>query len=107
MINRARNCKKLTMAGLKKLKNVTGIRGALYRLGEVQARTAFTAGAVADFLRLRRHHNNSRPPITAVVVGRNDDYMSDFALRLEATIAWNIKYLATEIAFVEWNTPAD
>src|SRR5258708_2038227 len=95
------------MTGLEKLRNVKGIRGALYRLGQVQARTAFTAGAVADFLRLRRHHKNLRPSLHAVVVGRNHVYLSNFALRFEATIAWNIKYLATEVVFVEWNPPAD
>src|SRR5882762_635687 len=95
------------MTGLKKLRNVTGIRGALYRLGQLQARTAFTAGAVADFLRLRINHNGARPSITAVVVGRNDDYMSDFKQRLQATIAWNAKYLVDEVVFVEWNPPAE
>lgn len=107
MIDRARGFHKLTMAGLEKLRNVKGIRGALYRLGQLQARTAFTAGAVADFLRLRINHNGARPSITAVVVGRNDDYMSDFKQRLQATIAWNAKYLVDEVVFVEWNPPAE
>src|SRR6266446_4359826 len=95
------------MTGLEKLRNVKGIRGALYRFGQVQARTAFTAGAVSNFLRLRRHHNGARPSITAVVVGRNDDYMSDFKQRLQATIAWNTKYLVDEVVFVEWNPPPE
>jgi hypothetical protein len=95
------------MASQKKLKDIKGIRGALYRLGELRTRTAFAASGIASFLRLRFHRNGSRPSITAVVVGRNDDYMSDFALRLRATIAWNIKYLANEVIFVEWNPPPD
>jgi hypothetical protein len=33
--------------------------------------------------------------------------MPDFAERLEATIAWNGRYLAQETIFVEWNPPAD
>ena len=95
------------MASRKKLKDLKGIRGALYRIDQLRARTAFAADAVADFLRLRIHHNGSRPSITAVVVGRNDDYMSDFRQRLHATVAWNVKHLVNEVVFVEWNPPAD
>jgi len=95
------------MANQKRLRDIKGIRGALYRLNELGARTAFAADGIANFLRLRFQRNGSRPSITAVVVGRNDDYMSDFALRLRATIAWNMKYLADEVIFVEWNPPPD
>lgn len=95
------------MAIQKKFRDLKGIRGALYRLGQLQARTSFAADAIASFLRLRIHQNGSRPSITAVVVGRNDDYMPDFKQRLHATIAWNVKYLIDEVVFVEWNPPAD
>jgi hypothetical protein len=95
------------MANQKGLRDIKGIRGALYRLNELRTRTAFAAERIADFRRLRSQRNGSRPSITAVVVGRNDDYMSDFALRLRATIAWNMKYLADEVIFVEWNPPPD
>lgn len=95
------------MASRKKLKDLKGIRGALYRIDQLRARTAFAADAIANFLRLRIHHNGSRPSITAVVVGRNDDYMSDFRQRLHATVAWNVKHLVNEVVFVEWNPPAD
>jgi hypothetical protein len=95
------------MKSQSKLRNIKGIRGALYRLGELRARTVFAADQIGSFLRLRFHRNGSRPAITAVVVGRNDDYMSDFALRLRATIDWNMKYLADEVIFVEWNPPPD
>src|SRR6266478_2100383 len=93
------------MASQKRLRDIKGLRGALYRLNELRTRTTFAAAGIADFLRLWFHRNGSRPSITAVVVGRNDDYMSDFALRLRATIAWNMKYLADEVIFVEWNPP--
>lgn len=76
-------------------------------MDQLRARTVFAVDGAANFLRLRFHQNGSRPSITAVVVGRNDDYMSDFALRLRATIAWNMKYLADEVIFVEWNPPPD
>src|SRR5438128_1934547 len=33
--------------------------------------------------------------------------MSDVADRLEATIAWNLKHLVSEVVFVEWNPPPD
>jgi len=89
------------------LRDIKGFRGALYRLDQFRARTGFAADVMAEFLRLQSHRNGARPSITAVVVGRNDDYMSDFAHRLRATIAWNTKYLADEVIFIEWNPPAD
>ena len=95
------------MASQKKLRDIKGIRGALYRVDQLKVRTEFAVDGVANFLRLSLHRNGRRPPITAVVVGRNDDYMSDFAHRLRATIAWNMKYLADAVIFVEWNPPAD
>ena len=95
------------MASSKRLRDIKGIRGALYRVDQLRVRTGFAVDGIANFLRLRFHQNGTRPPITAVVVGRNDDYMSDFAHRLRATIAWNVKYLADEVIFVEWNPPAD
>lgn len=33
--------------------------------------------------------------------------MSDFRERLYATIEWNVRYLVSEVVFVEWNPPAD
>jgi hypothetical protein len=45
--------------------------------------------------------------VAAIVVGRNDDYMSDFAARLSATLEWNLRYLISEVVFVEWNPPPD
>jgi len=95
------------MASSKKLRDIKGIRGALYRVDQLRVRAVFAVDGIANFLRLRFHRNGTRPAITAVVVGRNDDYMSDFAHRLRATIAWNMKYLADEVIFVEWNPPAD
>ena len=92
---------------LTNLKNVKGVRGVIYRVGQLQTRTAFATRNAANFRALRAEQNGQRPAITAVVVGRNDDYMSDFANRLRATIAWNIKYLVSEVIFVEWNPPAD
>lgn len=88
-------------------KHTPGIRGLIYRLGLVRQRAGFVwrgAGGYASF-RLRR--NGLRPQIAAVVVGRNDDYMSDFATRLMATLEWNIRYLISEVVFVEWNPPPD
>jgi hypothetical protein len=91
------------MAGLGNLKEIKGVRGAIYRAGQ----TAFAMRAAANFAALQRETNGRKPPVTAVVVGRNDDYMSDFIHRLRATIAWNSRYLVDEIIFVEWNPPAD
>jgi hypothetical protein len=95
------------MASQKTLSEIKGIRGALYRIDQLRARAAFAVDGITNFLRLRFDRNGSRRSITAVVVGRNDDYMSDFALRLRATITWNMKYLTDEVIFVEWNPPPD
>lgn len=93
---------------LDRLKEIRGIRGVVYRLGEARRRTAFAARAAAGFVRLRAERNGgARPSVTAVVVGRNDDYMPDFKQRLEATISWNTRYLADEVIFVEWNPPPE
>ncbi len=89
------------------LREIKGFRGAIYRLEQFQARTTFAADGLANFLRLRIKRNGSRPVAGAVLVGRNDDYMSDFVHRLHATIAWNAKYLVDEVVFVEWNPPPD
>lgn len=82
-------------------------RSINYRLGEVQKRTSFALHGASEFLKLRKRENGRRPKISAVVVARNDDYMSDFADRLRATIDWNVRYLVDEIVLVEWNPPAD
>jgi len=82
-------------------------RSISYRFGEVQKRTSFALHGASEFLKLRKRQNGDGPKISAVVVARNDDYMSDFAERLRATIDWNIRYLVDEIVLVEWNPPAD
>ena len=92
---------------VRKLTEIPGIRGASYRLVQGQKRLAFALRGVSNYSRLRLEQNGSRPQIAAVVVGRNDDYMSDFRERLYATIEWNIRYLVSEVVFVEWNPPAD
>ena len=80
--------------------------GLIYRLRQGGARAGFAATVIQAFARL----TVSRPPrigLSAVVVGRNDDYMPDFAQRLRATIAWNLRWLADEVVFVEWNPLPD
>jgi hypothetical protein len=83
---------------------ITGIK---YRLNQLQRRTAFAVSGARNYARLRVRKNGHRPQIAAVLVGRNDDYMSDFCERLYATIEWNLRYLVSEVVFVEWNPPAD
>jgi hypothetical protein len=86
-------------------KNTPGIRGLTYRLGLLRQRAGFVVRGAGGYAALRLRRNGSRPRIAAVVVGRNDDYMSDFATRLFATLEWNIRYLVSEVVFVEWNPP--
>lgn len=73
---------------------------------QLTKRVAYPARNVVEFSRLRRASAEG-VEVTAVVVGRNDDYMADFAQRLVATIAWNIRQAVTEVVFVEWNPPSD
>jgi hypothetical protein len=89
------------------VRDIKGVRGALYRVGQMQARGAFATHGIANYLHLAVTGNGSRPDIAAVVVGRNDDYMSDFVERLHATLEWNVRYLVNEVVFVEWNPPGD
>ena len=95
------------MSRLSRLKEIKGIRGTLYRLNQLQTRTGYGVRSISHAARLRLSTNGARLGITAVVVGRNDDYMPDFRERLEATINWNLKYLVDEVVFVEWNPPPD
>lgn len=94
------------MGNINSLREVPGIRGALYRLGRLQQRTAFAIRAAADYASLPLN-GTENPSVAAVVVGRNDDYMPDFKDRLFATLEWNLKHLIDEVIFVEWNPPAD
>lgn len=43
--------------------------------------------------------------LSLVMVGRNDDYMPDFAQRVRIAIEWNLRHLVEEVIFVEWNPP--
>lgn len=83
------------------------IAGVKYRLGQLQQRTAFAMRGTSNYAKLLVRSENHKPQFAAVTVGRNDDYMSDFRERLLATIDWNVKYLVSEVVFVEWNPPAD
>jgi hypothetical protein len=81
--------------------------GIKYRLNQARARSAYALRGARQYVQLRFREKGNRPQIAAVMVGRNDDYMADFRERLEATIAWNTKYLVDEVVFVEWNPPSD
>ncbi|HSE21857.1 MAG TPA: hypothetical protein VLB68_09355 [Pyrinomonadaceae bacterium] len=83
------------------------IAGIKYRAKQMQTRAGFAFRGGVNYARLITRNGNGRPNIAVVCVGRNDDYMSDFRERLIATIDWNIRYLANEVIFVEWNPPAD
>jgi hypothetical protein len=80
-------------------------RSISYRGATALDRLAYTARTLWNGLRLRTISAESVPPVTLVVAGRNDDYMPDFGSRLEATLSWNLRFLAQEVVFVEWNPP--
>ena len=93
---------------LSTLKNIWGIRGVTYRLAQLHQRASFALRGAGSYVRLQaRSRKDERPSVAAVMVGRNDDYLSDFRERLYATIEWNVRYLIDEVVFVEWNPPAD
>jgi len=81
------------------------IAGIRYRLNQLQLQAAFAMRGANNYARLRFKRNGERPQVAEVLVGRNDDYMSDFRERLYATIEWNTRYLVSEVIFVEWNPP--
>jgi hypothetical protein len=83
------------------------IQGVKYRLQQLQQRSGFAVRSAGNYAKLMVRSDNHSSQIAAVTVGRNDDYMSDFRERLLGTLAWNIKYLVSEVVFVEWNPPAD
>lgn len=83
------------------------IAGITYRLNQFHQRAAFALRGASGFARLRQRSNGHAPRVSAVMVGRNDDYMPDFAHRLRATIAWNVRAIVDEVIFVEWNPPDD
>ena len=91
---------------LDKILQVRGIRGIVYRFGQLGQRAAHALSVTHDFARLKKGGNGYRISTAAVIVGRNDDYMPDFKKRLRATVEWNIRYLVDEVVFVEWNPPA-
>lgn len=86
---------------------MASIAGLKYRLGQLQLSTGFAMRAASNYAKLMVRSGNGRQQISAVAVGRNDDYMADFRERLFATVSWNTKYLVSEFIFVEWNPPAD
>jgi hypothetical protein len=88
-------------------RDTPGIRGLTYRFGRLRQRAGFVFRGAGGYVNFRLHRNRTRPRITAVMVGRNDDYMADFAARLQATIEWNVHHLISEVVFVEWNPPPD
>ncbi len=90
-----------------KLRETKGIRGALYRLGQLEKHTTYALRGIKDFTKLRMYNGTRRPSIAAVVVGRNDDYMPDFEQRLHAAIEWNGQCLVDEVIFIEWNPPPE
>jgi hypothetical protein len=92
---------------VRKLTEIKGLRGASYRIGEFQKRAKFAVRGSAGYARLRLAARSEQLPISAVMVGRNDDYMPDFRERLVSTIEWNLKNGVAEIIFVEWNPPSD
>jgi hypothetical protein len=90
-----------------RLIEVKGLRGVHYRLGVLQQRINFAAKGTINYCRLKTAQKADLPRIACVVVGRNDDYMADFRERLYATLEWNLRYLVSEVVFVEWNPTPD
>ena len=80
--------------------------GVTYRAREWTRQASLGWTQWRDGVSLRMGPRTARAPVTAVVVGRNDDYMPDFTHRLRTTIEWNGRYVR-EVVFIEWNPPGD
>ncbi len=83
------------------------LTGVTYRLNQTHLRFSYAMNGASSFIKLQNRLNGGSSSIAAVMVGRNDDYMPDFANRLRATIAWNARHFIDEAIFIEWNPPAD
>jgi len=83
------------------------IKGVKYRSEVAINRIAYAVKGAGNFARLRGAGNRPMAQVAAVMVGRNDDYMPDFADRLRSVIVWNLRHLTDEVVFVEWNPPPD
>ncbi len=79
-----------------------------YRYNQLKFNLQYASNGLLNYSRLSTAAKSGKyPQIAAVMVGRNDDYMQDFALRIRATLKWNVSNLVTEPIFVEWNPPPD
>lgn len=83
------------------------LQGFTYRLSQLAQHGGYATRSVAHFAYLHAVRRTERPLLTAVVVGRNDDYMPDFRQRLQVTVSWNTRHIVDEVIFVEWNPPHD
>jgi hypothetical protein len=83
------------------------LTGIIYRFNQAQLRLSYALNGAGSYVRLRNQTNGRKASVASVMVGRNDDYMPDFANRLRATIGWNVRHFVDEAIFIEWNPPAD
>lgn len=81
--------------------------GVKYRLNEFRLRAEYALDGGFQHVKLRRLSSRKLSSLSIVMVGRNDDYMPDFADRLRITIDWNLRHVADEAILVEWNPPPD
>ncbi len=77
--------------------------GIKYRLDQALIQARYAGNGLSGYLQLGNDRNSAWPSIAAVMVGRNDDYMPDFAERLRITLEWNIRHFVVEPILVEWN----
>ena len=68
-------------------------------------RASYALRGGIGYARLQLREKPTKPALTLVMVGRNDDYMPDFAERVRIAIEWNVRQLVEEVIFVEWNPP--
>lgn len=81
--------------------------GVKYRLGQAYSRLSYAVRGASSYSGMLGARNGHLRSVASVMVGRNDDYMPDFAERIAATIDWNVRHLITEPIFIEWNPPPD
>lgn len=77
------------------------VQSVRYRLGWLK----YAVRGATAYSQLLLGQKPESPSVSLVLVGRNDDYMPDFAERVRIAIEWNLRHLVEEVIFVEWNPP--
>ena len=83
------------------------LRGIKYRVNLYNSMAKYSLHNISGYFKYVKLSLKHATSIALVVVGRNDDYMPDFAERLRLVLEWNTRKCISEPIFIEWNPPID